>query len=99
MLSLAQSKVIFVEQNFWIGRMNAAVTSAEEATTSESRLEHYELAGRYSVAAARSAPFMLPRKSPATEGEREALRPPRPPRPGSIFRPIPHNDDGPEDGR
>lgn len=45
-------------------------------------------AGRYSVWAAQSWPFMLPREGPSTEGERAALRLPLParPRPGSIYR-------------
>jgi hypothetical protein len=47
---------------------------ARQAATSESRLIHYELAGRYSIRAANPPPLMLPRKAPATGGERAALR-------------------------
>jgi hypothetical protein len=67
-------QVIPMEKTYWLGRKRAAMAMARAATCSEARLAHYELAGRYSVRAA-FAPFMLPKKGPATEGEREALRP------------------------
>jgi hypothetical protein len=63
-----------MEKTYWLGRTRAAMAMARDATCSKARLIHYDLAGRYSVRAA-SATFMLPRKSPATDGEREALRP------------------------
>jgi hypothetical protein len=68
-----------MEQRYWIGRKRAAMVMARAATTSEARLIHYELAGHYSVRAVQSLPFMLPRKGPATEGERLALAPPSSP--------------------
>lgn len=68
---------------YWIRRKRAAVAMARAATTSEARLAHYEMAGRYSIRAANCPPFLLVDKEPATEGEREALRIPRP---ASIFR-------------
>jgi hypothetical protein len=71
-----------MEQRYWIGRKRAAMTMARAATTSEARLIHYELAGHYSVRAAHSPRFMLPRKGPVTEGERIALTPPPFPLPG-----------------
>lgn len=69
-----------MEKNYWIGRMHAAVAAARGAATSESRLIHYELAGRYSIRAA-NIPFLLTRKAPATVGEAAALRLPKPPHP------------------
>ncbi len=83
-----------MEQTYWLGRERAAMAMARNAASSEARLIHYELAGRYSLKAA-FAPFMLPHKGPATEGEREALRPPLPrlPRP-----PFPRGHQ-PGDGR
>ena len=61
-------------KEYWLGRKRAAVAMARAATSSEARLIHYDLAGRYSVKAAMTPPFMLPRKGPATQGERAALR-------------------------
>ena len=72
-----------MEQRYWIGRKRAAMAMARAASSAEARLIHYDLAGRYSVRAAHSVPFMLPRKGPATGGEREALRLPRPGRSGA----------------
>jgi len=73
-------------KRYWIGRQRAALTMARAASSAEARLIHYDLAGRYSVKAASSPPFMLPRKSPATEGEAEALRLPSPRRPDGECR-------------
>lgn len=64
-----------MEKKHWLRRKRAAIAMARAATCSEARLIHYAEAGRHSVRAA-FAPFMLPIKGPATEGEREALRPP-----------------------
>jgi hypothetical protein len=63
-----------MDKEYWIGRKRAAIAMARAATSSEARLIHYDLAGRYSVKAAMTPPFMLPRKGPATQGERTALR-------------------------
>jgi hypothetical protein len=63
-------------KEYWIGRQRAAIGMACAATSAEARLIHYDLAGRYSLKAAMSPPFMLPRKKPATEGEGILLRPP-----------------------
>jgi len=63
-----------MDKAYWIGRKRAAIAMARAATSAEARLIHYDLAGRYSVKAAMSPPFMLPRKGPATQGERAALR-------------------------
>ena len=67
-----------MEKRYWIGRKRAAMAMARAASTAEARLIHYELAGRYSVRAAHSIPFMLPDKGPANPGERVALQLPRP---------------------
>lgn len=67
-----------MDRTYWIGRERAALAMARAAATAEARLIHYELAGRYSIRAAHSLPFMLPHRGPATQGEQEALRPPRP---------------------
>lgn len=80
-----------MEKKYWIGRKRAAMAMARAATDAEARLIHYDLAGRYSIRAAHSLPFMLPGAGPATEGERAALRlgPSRPASP----------DIGPQRGR
>ena len=41
-----------MEKTYWLRRKREAMTAARGATTSESRLIHYELAGRYSLRAA-----------------------------------------------
>ncbi len=43
-----------MEKKYWLRRKRAAMAPARAAGTSESRLIHYELAGRYSVRAAHS---------------------------------------------
>jgi hypothetical protein len=48
---------------------------ARDAATSQARLIHYELAGRYSIKAAHCLPFLVAaRTEPATEAERLALQ-------------------------
>ena len=61
----------------WLRRNRAEQAMARGAVSAESRLIHYDLAGRCSVAALAS-PFLLPRRGPANDGEREALRVPLP---------------------
>ena len=63
-----------MERKYWIRRMHAAMGMARRATTAESRLIHYDLAGRYSIKAANVLPFLVTRKEPATVGEQAALR-------------------------
>ena len=58
-LSLAQLAVISMEQKYWIGRKRSAMARAREALSSEARLIHYELAGRYSIKAAQCSPAVL----------------------------------------
>ena len=67
-----------MEKKYGIGRNRAAIAMARAATSAETRLIHYGLAGRYNVKAAMGAAFMLPRQGPATEGERAVLRLPPP---------------------
>jgi len=67
-----------MEQSYWLRRGRAERAMAHAAETSEARLIHYDLAGRCSIKAASAAPFLLPVRGPATEGEREALRLPQP---------------------
>lgn len=57
-----------MEKTYWIRRQRDALTMARDAATSEARLTHYELAGRYSIRAAHSLPSTLPNKRPSTGG-------------------------------
>ena len=52
-----------MEKKYWIGRKRSALAMAVDAASSEARLIHYELAGRYSVKAATCAPLLA---APAT---------------------------------
>jgi len=90
-----------MEKRYWIGRKRAAMGMARLATTAESRLIHYELAGRYSIKAAHCLPSLMVRKAPATEGERAVLRLPDPAAggPGAIDRNRPGRSGPPKDGR
>ena len=63
-----------MEKTYWIGRKRDAMAMARGAATAESRLIHYELAGRYSIRAAQGPPFMLPANRPAPQDKRETLR-------------------------
>lgn len=73
MLSLAEPMVTNMENKYWIGRKRSAMAMAREATTSEARLIHYELAGRHSIKAAQYAPMMPPPRSTAEAGQRTVL--------------------------
>jgi hypothetical protein len=42
---------IIMEQAYWLSRKRASVQMARDATNSEARLVHYDLAGRYSLKA------------------------------------------------
>ena len=44
-----------MEQSYWLTRKRAAAANARSADSSRARLVHLDLAGRYSVMAARSA--------------------------------------------
>jgi hypothetical protein len=48
---------IIMEQAYWLGRKRASAQMARDATSSEARLVHYDLAGRYSLKAM-SAEFL-----------------------------------------
>lgn len=41
-----------MDKTYWLRRKRAAMAAARAAATAESRLIHYELAGRYSIRAA-----------------------------------------------
>jgi hemoglobin len=45
-------KVKILDQGYWLQRKRSSLASARSATSSEARLIHYDLAGRYSVQAA-----------------------------------------------
>jgi hypothetical protein len=45
-----------MEKTYWLRRKHAAMAMARAAATSESRLIHYEMAGRYSIRAAHAPP-------------------------------------------
>lgn len=77
--SCPRSQEMIVEKAYWLGRKRASLKLAQNATDSEARLIHYDLAGRYSVKAAeagarsRNLAEILPplvsadRKSPASD--------------------------------
>jgi len=73
-----------MEKKYWIGRNRSAMAMARGAVTSEARLIHYELAGRYSIMAAQCLPFAQPDRPRAAGGERAVLHLPDP---GSL-RPV-----------
>lgn len=41
-----------MERKYWLGRKRASLKMAQSAATSQARLIHYDLAGRYSLRAA-----------------------------------------------
>jgi len=41
-----------MEKRYWLSRKMASLKAAQNAASSEARLAHYDLAGRYSVKAA-----------------------------------------------
>jgi hypothetical protein len=45
-----------MEQKYWLGRKRASAAAASRAKSSQSRLIHLDLAGRYSIKAALAAP-------------------------------------------
>lgn len=66
-----------MDKKYWLRRKRASAAMAREATSAEARLIHFDLAGRYSVRAARcDGPFLLDAAS--SEGERALLRLHRP---------------------
>lgn len=44
-----------MEKTYWLGRKRASAANARSAASSQARLAHLELAGRYSVKAAACA--------------------------------------------
>jgi hypothetical protein len=51
-------------QKYWLDRELSALLMASNASTSEARLIHFQLAGSYSLKAATFDPFMLPSELP-----------------------------------
>jgi hypothetical protein len=52
-----------MEQTYWLGRKRSSAANARRAASSEARLVHLDLAGRYSIkaaAAAAVAPWKVP---------------------------------------
>lgn len=76
-----------MDKRYWIGRKRSAMSMARRASSAETRLIHYQLAGRYGARAAHAPAFMIPEKGPATAGEGVALTEPDPSRPGPAVRP------------
>lgn len=70
-----------MENKYWAGRKRRALEMAREAATSEARLIHYDLAGRYSIKADQHPPFAAQTVRRVTGGERPVLR---------LRRPEPH---------
>lgn len=50
-LPCSRSQETIMEKAYWLSRKRASLKLAQGATSSEARLAHYELAGRYSVKA------------------------------------------------
>jgi hypothetical protein len=72
-----------MEEAYWAGRKRAAMSMARNASTAEARLIHYDLAGRYSLKADHSHPFL----AAPPETPRDAPQP---------AAPTPQPFDGPE---
>ncbi|HEX8262468.1 MAG TPA: hypothetical protein VF547_06305 [Allosphingosinicella sp.] len=51
-----------MEQAYWLARKRASAANAKQAGSSEARLAHLDLAGRYSVKAAAAASAALARE-------------------------------------
>ena len=65
-----------MEQTYWLGRKRASAANARRAASSEARLVHLDLAGRYSIKAAQSAtcpPWRVPAAVAASDPGRPAL--------------------------
>ena len=45
-----------MDQTYWLKRKRSSLAKAHTATSAEARLVHFDLAGRYSVKAANTAP-------------------------------------------
>ena len=64
-----------MEKAYWLGRKRASLKLAQNAASSEARLAHYDLAGRYSVKA-------MSAETQATDLANAAPRSVNPARPG-----------------
>lgn len=68
-----------MEKAYWLSRKRASLKLAQDATSSQARLVHYDLAGRYSVKATSAETHAIdlasavPRSvSPASDAEDES---------------------------
>ena len=69
-----------MEDRYWLGRKRAAMAMARNASTAESRLIHYELAGRYSIQDDKRLPIVsAAAAAAATRPPVETMRPVAPP--------------------
>ena len=69
----SRSQESIVEKAYWLARQRASLKLAKNAADSESRLAHYDLAGRYSVkamSAEQSASDVADNSSPPTYADR-----------------------------
>lgn len=48
-----------MEKAYWLGRKQASLQAAQNAASSEARLVHYDLAGRYSLNAVLAEPHSV----------------------------------------
>jgi hemoglobin len=64
-----------MDQRYWLQRKRSSLASARRATSSEARLIHYDLAGRYSVRAASSGAAGAQTGSAVSEAQLEMLIP------------------------
>lgn len=53
-----------MEKTYWLTRKRASLAMARKAVSSEARLVHYDLAGRYSVNAASATALAVPSPEP-----------------------------------
>lgn len=74
-----------MENGYWIGRKHSAMAMARDAATSDARLIHYELAGRYSINAAQCIPFASRDWQDRPTGASAALHVPGP----ALLQPAP----------
>ena len=65
MLSLVSTKVTPMEHAYWLGRIRSSSRMVKRAQSSEARMAHLELTGRYSIRAAMASPRTEGKAAPA----------------------------------